>query len=260
MGSERTSNQLFFAVSALLFIAGVTTTIVWSRSMTAMDAMPMPGGWTMSMTWMPGQMSARAAAALIGMWIAMTAAMMLPSLVPMLWRYRQAVGHIGTIGLGWLTALVGAGYFTVWGALGLAVFAIGAAFAGAEMDWPAFARAAPVAGGVLVIIGGALQFTRWKLSHLACCRTLAVEGRALPAEVSAAWRYGLTLGVHCFCCCAGLMAVLLVIGLMDLRVMAVVTAAITIERVAPDGEHLAGAIGVVAVACGAFLIVQAAGI
>jgi predicted metal-binding membrane protein len=48
------------------------------------------------------------------------------------------------------------------------------------------------------------------------------------------------------------MAILLVIGVMDLRVMAVVTAAITVERLAPVGERVARAIGVVAVGAGLF--------
>jgi hypothetical protein len=45
---------------------------------------------------------------------------------------------------------------------------------------------------------------------------------------------------------------------MDLRAMAVVTAAITIERLAPAGERVARAIGVVAVGAGLFLIARAA--
>jgi predicted metal-binding membrane protein len=48
------------------------------------------------------------------MWVVMMVAMMLPSLVPMLWRYRQAVGRTGETRLGRLTALVGVGYFFVW--------------------------------------------------------------------------------------------------------------------------------------------------
>jgi predicted metal-binding membrane protein len=56
------------------------------------------------------------------------------------------------------------------------------------------------------------------------------------------------------------MAILLAIGVMDLRAMAVVTAAITIERVAPDGERVARVIGAVAVGAGLFLIARAAGI
>jgi riboflavin biosynthesis pyrimidine reductase len=48
-------------------------------------------------------------------------AMMLPSLVPMLRRYRQAVGRTGATRLGPLTAIVGAGYFIVWTVFGLAL-------------------------------------------------------------------------------------------------------------------------------------------
>jgi len=55
------------------------------------------------------------------------------------------------------------------------------------------------------------------------------------------------------------MAILLVIGVMDLRAMAVVAAAIAVERLAPGGERVARAIGAVAVAAGLFLVAQAAG-
>jgi predicted metal-binding membrane protein len=51
---------------------------------------------------------------------------------------------------------------------------------------------------------------------------------------------------------------LMAIGVMDLRAMAVVTAAITAERLAPAGERIARSIGVVLVAAGLFLIVRAA--
>jgi len=90
--------------------------------MSAMGEMPMPGGWTMSMAWMrmPGQTWPVAAASFLGMWVVMMVAMMLPSLVPMLWRYRQAVGRTGETRLGWLTALVGVGYFLVWTVFGMA--------------------------------------------------------------------------------------------------------------------------------------------
>jgi len=52
MASERASQQAFLGVSALLFAASATVTIVWCASMSAMGEMPMPGGWTMSMAWM----------------------------------------------------------------------------------------------------------------------------------------------------------------------------------------------------------------
>ena len=56
------------------------------------------------------------------------------------------------------------------------------------------------------------------------------------------------------------MAVLLVIGVMDLRAMAVVTAAVTAERLAPAGERVARVIGVVVVGAGLFLIARAGGL
>jgi len=68
-----------------------------------MGEMPMPGGWTMSRTLMPGQTWPGAAASFLSMWVVMMVAMMLPSLVPMLWRYREAVGRTGERRIGWLT-------------------------------------------------------------------------------------------------------------------------------------------------------------
>jgi len=56
------------------------------------------------------------------------------------------------------------------------------------------------------------------------------------------------------------MAILLVIGIMDLRAMAVVAAAITVERLAPAGERVALATGAVVVGAGLYLIARAAGL
>ena len=57
--------------------------------------------------------------------------------------------------------------------------------------------------------------------------------------------------------CANLTAVLLVIGVMDLRAMAAVTAAITAERLAPGGERVAVIIGAATIGAGLCLIVRA---
>src|ERR1700689_3181821 len=124
MGFAR-PQQAFLGVSSLLFAASATLTILGCPSMSAMGQMPMPGGWTMSMAWMrmPGQTWSGAAASFLGMWLVMMVAMMLPSLVPMLSRYRQGVGSTGAARLGRLTLLVSVGYFSVWTVLGLAVFA-----------------------------------------------------------------------------------------------------------------------------------------
>src|SRR4030095_13557562 len=127
------------------------------------------------------------------------------------------------------TALVGAGYYFVWTVFGMAAFPLGVALAAVEMEEPALSRAVPIAVGVVVLSAGFLQFTAWKARHLACCREMPGRGRTLPADAGTAWRHGVRLGLHCARCCVGLMAILLVIGVMDLWTMAVVAAAITIE-------------------------------
>ena len=170
--SERPSQQAFLVVSALLFAASAALTILWCGSMSSMGEMPMPGGWKMSMAWMrmPGQTWPAAAASFVGMWIVMMIAMMLPSLVPMLRRYRQAVGETSETHLDRLTALVAVGYFSVWMVFGVAIFPLGVGLARIEMRLPALAHAVPIAVGVVVLIAGAFQFMPWKLHHLACCR------------------------------------------------------------------------------------------
>ena len=225
-----------------------------------MGEMPMPGGWTMSMAWtrMPGQTWSGAAASFVGMWVAMMAVMMLPSLVPMLRRYHEAVAGAGETRRTLLTALVSVGYFFVWAVFGVAVFPFGAALAAIEMHQPQLARAVPTVVGVVVLIAGSLQLTAWKARSLACCREIPGRNRMLAADAGTAWRHGVRLGLRCGQCCANLMAILLAVGVMDLRAMAVVTAAIAVERLAPAGEHVARAIGVVIIGAGVFAIARAA--
>ncbi len=222
----------------------------------------MPGNWTMSMAWMrmPGQTWLGTAASFLCMWVVMMVAMMLPSLVPMLWRYRQAVSGRGETRLGRLTTLAGLGYFFVWTAFGMLAYPIGVSLAAIEMQQPVLSRAVPITVGVLVLIAGILQFTGWKTRHLACCREAVGRGRTLPVDVATAWRHGIRLGLHCAHCCSNLMAILLVIGVMDIGSMAVVTTAIAVERLAPAGERVARAIGGIVVGAGLFLIARAAGL
>jgi predicted metal-binding membrane protein len=251
-------SRAFLGVAALLFAACSAVTAVWCASMSAQGGMPMPGGWTMSMAWMrmPGQTWLGAAASFLAMWVVMMAAMMLPSLVPMLWRYRQAPATADTAHLGGLTALVGAGYFSIWALFGLAAFPLGAALAGVAMRLPAVARAVPTAVGAVVLIAGLLQFSAWKARQLDCCRE--TPGRGVRADAVTAWRYGMRLGLRCCYCCVGLTVSLLVIGVMDLRAMAVTTAAVNVERLA--GKRVARAIGAAVMAAGLALIAREAGL
>jgi predicted metal-binding membrane protein len=245
--------------AALLFVASAAVTLVWGASMSAMGGMPMPGGWTMSMTWMrmPGRSWLGAAASFLAMWVAMMMAMMLPSLVPALMRYGMAAGVRTGSRSGRLAALVGLGYFVVWIAIGVAVYAAGVTLATAVMRLPALARVVPFATGAVVFLAGVFQLSRSKARHLACWRNAADPRGIVRENVRTAFRHGVRLGVRCSYGCAGLTASLLAVGVMDLRAMAIVTAAITAERLAPDGRHVARVSGAVGIAVGALLILHA---
>jgi predicted metal-binding membrane protein len=101
-------------------------------------------------------------------------------------------------------------------------------------------------------MAGAFQCSAWKARHLARCRQ-----SSWPGDAAAAWRAGLHLGLHCNYCCAGLTSILVAVGIMDLRAMVLITAAITAERLAPDGVRIARVTGMVAVVVGCVLIAQA---
>lgn len=259
MMRERNSERAFFGTSALFFATSVGLTATWSTSMSSVGGMRMPGGWTMSMTWlrMPGQTWLGAEAWFVGMWVAMMAAMMLPSLMPALCRYRQRIGGISEGRVNPLTTMVAMGYFFVWTMCGVAVFPLGAALAKIEMQEPTVARFVPFAVAAVVLIAGALQFTTWKSDHLGCFRGASETERRFAEDGDTAWGYGLRLGLHCMYGCAGFTAILLVIGVMDLRVMSLVTAAISAERLAPNGERVARMVGIVVVGVGLLLIARA---
>ena len=125
-----------------------------------------------------------------------------------------------------------------------------------EMGWPGLAQFVPIAIGVVLLLSASVQFTSWKSRELTHCRNAPADGPE-SSDGRSAWRYGLHLGVHCSLCCSGLMVVLLMTGVMSLGAMAVVAAAITVERFAPMPERAARGIGVVVIAAGILAIAQA---
>jgi predicted metal-binding membrane protein len=225
-----------------------------------------PGGWTLSMAWirMCGQPWSAAAAAFLGMWVAMTLAMMLPAFAPSLWRYRRAVagaaGPTATEGgerPSAPTLIAGTVYFLVWTATGAVVYPIGLASAALSTRSPELARAVPLAIAVALLLIGALQFTAWKARRLARCRDFRGCGSAARIGAAGALRAGLQMGLDCIGCCGSLMSIVLLVGIMDLRAMAVVSAAIALERVAPNARLAAQAIGLASLSVGTLRLAQA---
>ncbi len=235
--------------AAGVFGAAAIPTVYFSFSMRG--AMPMPGGWNMSMVWMP--MGGWTAAALMfaTMWVSMMVAMMLPSTMPVLLLYRRAVLFRGRPNAGWLSATVGAGYFLSWTGFGLAAYAAGIAITRLAMRSDLLSRAVPALSACALITAGAYQLSPWKQSCLRHCR----DPLLLVANHSfGGWRGALQLGLHhgavCVACCWAIMLVQLVAGVMDLRLMAALAVVIAVEKMLPKGELLARVFGALFVAAG----------
>ena len=207
------------------------------------------------MAWMrmAGQSWVGAAADFLGMWALMMVAMMLPSLVPVLATYRRT---IGVSRAGGPTLLAAAGYFSVWIALGAAVFPLGVGLALSAMRWDGVARAVPFATGGLLILAGSIQLSPWKARVLGRCRKPSGAAPVSPSARSA-WGYGMHQGVLCVLCCAGFTLTLLVLGVMDPWVMGVLAAAITVERLSRWPARVARVSGGLAIGAG-FLVLTGA--
>ena len=114
----------------------------------------------------------------------------------------------------------------------------------------------PSLAGLVLLIAGALQLSRWKERQLACCRhSSACQPRG--ADARTAWRHGFDLGLKCCACCAPLTAMLLVVGVMDLGAMAAASVAIALERLVPRGRRIARASGILLFGAGLTMLAGA---
>lgn len=249
------AGRIFRVVCVLLFLTSASATVLIGHAMAEMGEVPMAGGWSMSTAWTPlcGGSWIAAAGAFLGMWAVMMTAMMLLSLTPVLWRFRERAAAAGVAHPSLFAARAGLAYLLVWTGLGLAVFTGGALLLEAALRWPLLARAVPFIAGLAVIAAGLFQLSHWKLAMLAHCSDVAGQ----DTGAAAAMGQGLRLGLACCASCAGFTVLLLVGGAMDPRSMAVVALAITAERLASAGERVACGIGGLMLGAGAVQLIQA---
>jgi predicted metal-binding membrane protein len=157
----------------------------------------------------------------LGIWVTMTAAMMLPSAAP-------AARHVARHGAP--TVLFTAGYLAVWTGYGLLAYGVFRLVTLFDVGWLAWNRSGPLAAGCAIVAAGLYELTRLKRMSLRRCRS-ALHGDAFQS--------GLTHGVACVGCSGALMGVLFVLGVMSLFWMAVVAVVIFAEKALPRGPRLA---------------------
>jgi predicted metal-binding membrane protein len=176
-------------------------------------------------------------------WQAMTAAMMLPSSLPLVRLFATASARQDRPKAA-MAAFLG-GYALVWSAFGALAFIADIGIHTA-VDSSGWLRARPwlISGGALAL-AGAFQFSSLKDACLRECRNPgAYLLRFYDRGTGAAFRLGRGHGVFCLGCCWALMLVMFGAGVASLWWMAALTAVMVYEKTAPGGRRAVPVVGV----------------
>jgi predicted metal-binding membrane protein len=171
----------------------------------------------------------------LGIWVTMTAAMMLPSEAP-------AALLLARLTRGLPTVLFLAGYLVIWTVYGLAAYGLFRLVTSFDTGWLAWDEGGPYVAGGVIAAAGIYELTPLKQLSLRRCRSPHPEGPA--------FRSGLANGLYCVGCSGGLMAVLFALGVMSLVWMVVVAAVIFAEKVLPQGPRLSRTVAIALLAFG----------
>jgi predicted metal-binding membrane protein len=111
-------------------------------------------------------------------------------------------------------------------------------------------------GGALLIAAGLYQMTPLKRTCLESCRSpMSFLMRLWRPSWAGAARLGLAHGLYCLGCCALLMALLFVFGVMNLAWVAALALFVLIEKVLPFGSPLGILAGVASIGVGAIMMI-----
>jgi predicted metal-binding membrane protein len=170
-------------------------------------------------------------------WVVMMAAMMFPSIAPMVVmhariedgnRDRGRTAEAGT------TALFVGGYLLTWAAAGLIGYAIIEGVRALEIGFLAWDSGGPYIAGAVIVAAGIYQLTPLKDVCLRRCRSpMAFLLTAWRPGRIGALQMGVEHGAWCVGCCWGLMAALFALGVMSIGWMVLVAALIAIEKLLP---------------------------
>ena len=196
------------------------------------------------MWWMPGTMG-MGLVPFLAMWIVMMVAMMLPATTPVvtIWGRLVASQSRGIRRYARMTVFLCA-YLVAWSVIGVVAWAM---LRAVEATLPKSAFTSGAVAAVTLATAGVYQLTRLKHACLDHCRspvTLLAHFRGRDGPFTD-FRIGFLHGGYCVGCCAGLMLVLIGVGLMNVPAMVVLTVLIFAEKLAPRGPIVARASGVV---------------
>jgi predicted metal-binding membrane protein len=180
------------------------------------------------------------------MWSVMMVAMMLPSATPMILLFERVGRRRSSTDRQRVPlAVFVAGYVVVWLGFSVAATLANWALHQAGMLTSMMGQTTPMFAGALLVVAGVFQWTPLKETCLKHCRSpLAFLTMHWREGAGGAMRMGLHHGAYCVGCCWLLMALLFVLGVMNLVWIAVLTVAVLLEKVAPQGKWLSRGTGV----------------
>ncbi|MGB2952215.1 MAG: DUF2182 domain-containing protein [Gaiellaceae bacterium] len=199
----------------------------------------------------------------VGIWVTMMAAMMLPSVAPMVLlfarvshqRERRAREVVVP------TWVFSAGYFAAWTVYGLIAYGIFRLVTAPGTGYLAWDRAGRFVAGGAIVAAGVYQLTPLKELCLRHCRgPLHFILHGWRRGRLGALRMGAEHGLFCIGCCWGLMVILFAVGVMSLFWMAVLAGVIFAEKVLPYGVRLSHAFAVVFIAFGIWIAASPASV
>lgn len=195
-------------------------------------------------------------AILLFMWIVMMVAMMVPSAAPMILMFARVNRNRQERGGPFVpTTVFLLGYLLVWTGFSVLATAVQWGLHATALLSPAMATATPVLGGGILLAAGLFQWSPLKRACLVKCRSplgfLSTEWRE---GTRGALVMGLRHGAYCVGCCWMLMALLFVVGVMNLLWIAAIAGFVLIEKVAPRGEWVSRAAGLLLVGWGVWMV------
>lgn len=188
----------------------------------------------------------------VGTWSLMMAAMMLPTASPMIDAFVRVQANNRARGNRFVSPLAFvAGYLLVWCSIGVIAFVLARWLEELAMDHMWLMDNGARLGGVLIIAAGVYQLSPLKRVCLGKCRTpMSFVATSWRDGTPGAVRMGIEHGAFCLGCCWLLFAILFPLGIMNVAIMAVVTALIFAEKVLPQGERVSRFAGFALVAYG----------
>jgi predicted metal-binding membrane protein len=191
----------------------------------------------------------------VTVWVVMMAAMMFPSIWPMVVMYtrlQEGKRERGDAVPAGTTALFIAGYLVTWTLAGLAFYAVLETGRSLSIDALSWDRAGPYVAGGVIVAAAAYQLTPLKDACLRRCRSpMMFLLTAWRPGHAGALRMGIEHGGWCVGCCWALMAALFALGVMSVGWMAFIAALIAIEKLLPWKAVANHGIAVLLVALGA---------